>query len=239
MSWLADALLGSPVPPPNWLDPRHGNAGWKAPSGFMTPSYRVPGERVQEALDALHSCVNPPVIQGWAWLAAIAGLGCALLGLDELKHSEASGFLLLFGPLPGWFLAVFLVGFFSHDVELRDGSVCVRRWTDVWLGRPGRLVGARETVHAVLSCGSHVQLEGDASATTVSMWMWPKSSRDLLAERLERWGIELEVPGRHHPHHPAHWHHKNHRVEHPHPRTYSASPNGDNRSTRRWRRTGR
>ena len=74
-----------------------------------------------------------------------------------------------------------------------------------------------QSVHAALSCGSHAQLDGDAAAVTVSMAMWPSSSRASLEERLGYWGIELEFPGSHHVHHPRHWNQGRHRVSHPIP----------------------
>jgi hypothetical protein len=164
--------------------------------------------------------VNPPVVQGWAWCLAIAGLLSMVAGLAALKSSgsgDPTGILQFLGPMPAWFAAELIVAFFSHDIELRDGSVRVRRWTEVWFGLDGTLVGTRQSVHAVLSCGSHLQLDGDAAAVTVSMAMWPSSSRVSLEERLGHWGIELEFPGSHHVHHPRHWNHGRHRASHPIP----------------------
>lgn len=128
---------------------------------------------------------------------------------------DAASILLVLCPIPVWFAAVLLGGFLSHDVELRGGSVHLRRWTDVWFGRPGKVVGARSTLHAALSCGDHVQLASNTGVVEVSMRMWPSSSRRTLEDRFENWGIELEFPGRHHVHHPAHWNHGHHRFAHP------------------------
>jgi len=216
--WLADALLGSPIPPPHWLDPRHGGTGWVSPyGGYWSARHHVPAGRVRAELGELHSCVNPPVIQGWAWILAIVGIVVALLGFRTLRvdgSGSAAGLAMVMLPMPLWFAAELIAAFFSFDIELRDGVLTVRRWTDVWLGLTGRVVGTRETVHAALSCGSHLQLEGDVGSHIVGMEMWPSSSRLALEERLEDWDIELEFPGRHHVHHPAHWHHGKHRVGH-------------------------
>jgi hypothetical protein len=220
MSWFADALLSSPVPPPNWLDPRHQGSGWVAPSGWFAASYRVPGEKVAAELETINSCTNPPVVQGWAWCLALAGVLTVVVGLATMHTTGAGdlgGILLVLAPLPVWFLAVVFFAFFSYDIELCDGSVWVRRWTDVWFGRHGSLVGSRQSIHAALSCGSHVQLSGDAAVITVSMAMWPSSSRENLEQRLDLWEIELEFPGRHHVHHPKHWNHGRHRLSHPIP----------------------
>jgi len=106
------------------------------------------------------------VVQGWAWLLAIAALGVMTFGLLQIRSDavSGSGILLLVLPFPIWFLAEWLAAFASHDVELRDGEVYLERWTDVWLGRHGRCVGRLESIHAALSCGNHVQL---AKATSV------------------------------------------------------------------------
>jgi hypothetical protein len=216
-SWPADALLGSPIPPPNWLDPRNRGTGWVAPGGWFTSSYRVPAEKIAFELDEIKSCVNPPVIQGWAWCLAIAGLVSMLLGAKTLmgyRTMELPAIVLFLAPIPVWFVAVTAGAFVSHDVELRDGVVYVRRWSDVWFGLAGKRVGPREDIHAVLSCGSHLHLASDARVVVVSMAMWPSSSRSALEERFDNWGIELEFPGRHHVHHPAHWNHGRHRVAH-------------------------
>jgi hypothetical protein len=217
-SWIADALLGSPIPPPNWLDPRHGGPGWHAPyGGYFSGPMHVSGSYIQAELADLNSCVNPPVIQGWAWCLALACAGAALLGIRSAylgSPAELSVMVLTLGPLPAWVCCVLAGGYVSHDVELRRDSLYVRRWTDVWLGRRGRLVGSRSSVHAALSCGTHLQLEGDAESIVVSMAMWPSSSRRDLEDRFEKWGIELEFPGRHHAHHPAHWNHGRHRFGH-------------------------
>jgi hypothetical protein len=222
-SWLADALLGSPIPPPNWLDPRHRKDGWIPPSGWVSPGFysrfstSVSPEEIRAELAEINSCVNPPVVQGWAWCLAIAGLVAAMLGLRSLATSpvfELPGLILLFAPLPLWFIAVTVGAFLSHDVELHDGVVFVRRWSDVWFGLAGKRVGPREDIHAVLSCGSHLQLASDTRVVVASMAMWPSSSRSALEERFDNWGIELEFPGRHHVHHPAHWNHGRHRVAH-------------------------
>ena len=223
-SWLADALLGSPIPPPRWLDPRsggfgrHGTSGWHAPSaGYFSGPMHVSGQYIRAELQALASCVNPPVVQGWAYCLALAGAAVMYLGFIGMKHSslfDVQAMAMIVAPIPVWFIALVLGGFFSHDVELRQGSIFVRRWTDVWFGRKGRAVGSLSTVHAALSCGSHLHLEGDAGVGVVSMAMWPSSSRGKLEERFESWGIELEFPGKHHVHHPAHWNHGHHRIGH-------------------------
>jgi hypothetical protein len=224
-TWLVDALMGSPIPPPNWLDPRRRSSGWTSPHGFVRlgftlRGYHVPAPRIAAELDELNTCVNPPLVQGWAWCLALVGVVATLLGFRGIRMSEAAdgvALLMVLLPIPVWFAAVFAGGFFSHDVELRDGLVYVRRWTDVWLDRRGRLVGPRREIHAALSCGDHVQMVGGGEAVVVSMTMWPNSSRQSLEQRFEYWGIELEFPGRHHPHHPQHWNHGHHRLARPVP----------------------
>ena len=107
-SWPADALLGSPIPPPNWLDPRNRGTGWVAPGGWFTSSYRVPAEKIAFELDEINSCVNPPVVQGWAWCLAIAGLVLMLLGAKTLM-----GYRMM--ELPGIVLFLACVGLRAGD----------------------------------------------------------------------------------------------------------------------------
>jgi hypothetical protein len=149
-SWVADALLGSPTPPPRWLDPRNAGTGWTAPwAGYWSQHMHVPAGYIQEELRALWTCVNPPIVQGWAWCLALAGVVVTLLGLDRLSHSsvmDGPTLLMVLAPIPVWFAAILAGGFFSHDVELREGEVCVRRWTDVWFGGKGRVVGPVATI---------------------------------------------------------------------------------------------
>jgi len=222
-SRLADALLGSPIPPPRWLDPRYRSTGWVSPGSaypslyyFYLPTH-VPAGYIRAELDELTTCVNPPLVQGWAWILALAGAAVMFLGLIGMRQrgtDDGLAIAMVLVAIPAWFAAVVLGGFWSHDVELRDGSVYVRRWTDVWFGRTGRSVGHRASVHAVLSCGRHIHLAGDAGVGVVSMAMWPSSSRRALEERFEHWGVELEFPGSHHAHHPQHWSHGHHRFDH-------------------------
>jgi hypothetical protein len=178
---------------------------------------RVAGGRVRAELTALATCVNPPVIQGWAWCLALVGAAVVILGFIGLGHhgaGDGGAIAMVLAPIPAWFAAVLLGGFLSHDVELKGGSVYVRRWTDVWFGRAGSRVGSCLSLHAVLSCGSHLQLAGDAGVAVVSMAMWPSSTRQALEERFERWGVALEFPGRHHGDHPQEWDHGRHRIAH-------------------------
>jgi hypothetical protein len=177
----------------------------------------VPAGYVRAELDALASCVNPPVVQGWAWCLSLIGAAMVILGLGDLRNNgtgDGLALAMVLAPIPAWFVAELVGAFLSHDIELGDSRVYVRRWTEVWFGRKGRLVGSRSSVHAVLSCGNHLQLEGDSGVIVVSMSMWPSSSRQALEKRLESWGIELEFPGRHHVHHPQHWNHGHHRFTH-------------------------
>jgi hypothetical protein len=206
MRWLADALLGSPIPPPVWLDPSHAGSGWRAP-GSRRYRYKVPAARIQAELEEMNSRVNPPVIQGWAWLLGLVCVGAWLLGLWLLAHGTGSatalGPILFVAPLPAWAVMVWIGAFLSHDVELRDGEVLVRRWTDVWLGRRGRVVGGRESAHATLRENS-VELSGEAGTAEVSMAMWPSSSRRALQERLRAWEIPLGAAGQPHGERPHH-----------------------------------
>lgn len=218
LAWLADALLGSPIPPPNWLDPRHSRDGWSAPrAGYFSGPMHVSGRYIAAELRDLATCVNPPIVQGWAWCLALIGTVVTILGFMAVRQPGPMSLwppLMVLVPIPFWFAALLVGGFFSHDIELHQGRLSARRWTDVWFGLEGRSVGSLETLHAALSCGNHLHLEGDEGVALVSLAMWPSSARLMLEQRFEQWGIELEFPGRHHVHHPDHWNHGRHRIVH-------------------------
>jgi hypothetical protein len=217
--YIADLLLGSPIPPPRWIDPR---SRYPPPGGFIGV-YPVPRGRfvsdaeIQVTLEEMNACVNPPLIQGWAWCLAMVGVAAVLFNLRELRiYGSGDGLAwleIVMAPVV-WCAAVIAGGLQSRDIELREGSVYVRRWTDVWFDREGTLIGRRSTVHAVLSCGVHLHLAGETGVADLSLRSWPSSSRRWLEKRFDAWNVELEFPGSHHAHHPAHWNHGQHRFAH-------------------------
>jgi hypothetical protein len=188
-SRLADALLASPIPPPNWLDPRFRGSGWRSPRGPRLRSYRfVSSEAVKAELEEVNSHLNPPVIQGWAWLLGLALIAvevAALIGFR--KGGDLVGLLVVVGPLPMWFVAVLVGASISRDVDLRDGSVFIRSWLGEWFGLPGKKIGGAASVRWSRERGLRLELEGDSARASVSLALWPSSSIRALDDRLATW----------------------------------------------------
>ena len=184
-SRFADALLGSPIPPPNWRNERYAGSGWKSRRGRRAGRayFIAPGE-VQAALAEAATHTNPPVIQGWAWLLAIALASVEVVGLIGLRDGGLAALVMVLAPLPLWFVAIGLGAAVSRDVDVRDGSVFVRSWLGEWVGRSGRLVGSVASVRMVELSVERVRLTGDSGEVVVSLAFWPTSSRRALLDRL-------------------------------------------------------
>jgi len=186
-SRFADALLGSPIPPPNWRNERFAGSGWKSRRGRRAGrAYYVHPQEIQAALAETRTHTNPPVVQGWAWLLAFALLvaeGAGLLGFRGSRGSAVS-LVLVLAPLPLWFAAVTAVAAVSRDVDVRDDAVFVRSWLGEWFGLAGRPIGSVASVRIVRLSESRIRLSGDAGEAIVWLGLWPGSSRDALERRL-------------------------------------------------------
>jgi len=196
-SRIADALLGSPIPPPNWLDPRFAGSGWRAPRGPRLRSYRfMSAEAVKVELAERESHLNAPVIQGWAWLLGLALLAVEIAGLTRTRSAdEALTLVMVLAPLPAWIVTVVAAAAVSRDVQLVDGSVFVRSWLGEWLGLRGRRLGAATSIRWSRASARRLELSSDAGGASVGLLLWPSSSVDALERRLRAWS---EPPG-HHP----------------------------------------
>ena len=187
LSWsrLPDALLRSPIPPPNWLDERYAGSGWKSRRGRRAGrAYYITPREVQAALAEARSHTNPPVVQGWAWLLGLALVAVETLGLVRFRDGGPMTLLMVLAPLPLWLAAVGFVAAITRDVDVRDGSVFVRSWSAEWFDRPGRRVGSIESVRIVERSRSNVLLAGDAEDVVLSLALWPRASRRALFARL-------------------------------------------------------
>ena len=186
-SRLVDALLGSPIPPPNWRNERYAGSGWKSRRGRRAGrAYYISAREVQVELAEAGSHTNPPVIQGWAWLLALVSAAVEVLGLIWLHDGGFPALLMVVAPLPLWFAAVGAAAAISFDVDVRDDSVVVRSWLGEWFDRPGRQIGSIDSVRLVEMAGSHARLAGDLGEAVLSTVLWPTSSLVALTNRFAR-----------------------------------------------------
>jgi hypothetical protein len=149
--------------------------------------------------------VNPPVAQGW-----IVGIGAIvfivdLFMLNWLIDDRTPGA----GPTAAaigvavpllWLAAIGVVGWFERLIELDEGGVRVRRWTDRWLGRPGTELGPPETISARLDDPISLVLESPNATSKVSLRLWPQTARQDMVDELPIWGVDTEFG--HHRHRP-------------------------------------
>lgn len=228
--WLADLLLESPAPPPNWLPSRtsrladarltlrrrfgQGRAsnrashrlrdvGWPYP--FFGGSRFVSGTEIEADFEDDITTVNPPILQGWAAIALVAAVVGEILGFVGLADGDLPRALALFiGSVVVWLLAVAVVGVYQRVITLGSTGVVARRWTDVWLGRHGVHLGEPAAVR-IGHVGTHrIDIVGEHHTMTFDIRLWPRSAREDLAEEPALWGVRMDpAPGdRHQRRHP-------------------------------------
>jgi hypothetical protein len=228
--WLSDLMLDSPVPPPNWLPNRAGRLAdarlslqrrfgsarpSRRPGHTMTdlgrpyalfPSSRtIPGETIEADLEAAITTVNPPVLQGWMVATLTLVLAADVVALIALKHDgPLAGLAWLIEPAAAWFLVVAVVAHFERVVELDEEGVRVRRWTEVWLRRPGIRLGDPRSVVAALPSHRRLVIRGERGWVGFWTTLWPHSAHLDLRDELPLWGARVDVgPGdRHQRRHP-------------------------------------
>jgi len=209
--WFApDALLGSPIPPPRWLDRRSRSRHYRGAHVMsdLGPMYghgssrSVPGRWIDFELEEVRGHVNRPVVKGWAFGLAIVGLivmYAAFLWLSGASRSDPWPGVITFIAIPiGWFAALFLVGHFEVELELRPHALAVRSWIDLFFDRPGADLGPPAHVTATWLDPGHIRLASPTADIVVSMRLWPSWMRTGIADHLDHWGIELHDPA--HPH---------------------------------------
>jgi hypothetical protein len=226
LRFIEDLLLESPVPPSNWMPSRaerladardtlrrrfgekHEQAQRPAHRlrdlGSAHPLYSgtriVSGERIEADLEADVTTANPPILQGWAVILLVVVGGSMLAGLVALRRSGWEVALALFVGVPcAWVLLVVLSACGQRVIELGVDGVRIRRWTDVWLGRPGRGLGSPEELHATLPHPYHLVIAGKAGSVRLGLRTWPPSARADAIDELPIWGIECDFG--HHRHH--------------------------------------
>jgi hypothetical protein len=228
--WLADLLLESAAPPPNWLPNRasrladarltlrrrfgHGRAtnrpghhlrdlGSAYP--LFSGSRVVSGSEIEADVEEDITSVNPPILQGWAAIGLVAAVAGEVSGFVAIADGELTRALARFiGSAVVWLAAVGIVGAYQREIALGSTGVVVRRWTDVWLGRPGERVGEPPAVR-IGQVGRHrVDVVGDHTTMSFDIRLWPRSAREDLVEEPPIWGVRMDpAPGdRHRRRHP-------------------------------------
>jgi hypothetical protein len=160
----------------------------------------VSGERIESDLEADVTTVNPPILQGWAVILLVVVAGSILAGLVALRRSGWEVALALSVGVPcAWALLVVLAASSQRVIELGADGVRIRRWTDVWFGRPGRRLGSPEELHATLPRRFDLVIAGDGGSARLGLRTWPPSARADAIDELPIWGIDCDFD--HHRHH--------------------------------------
>lgn len=172
----------------------------------------VSGQEIQDAVENQLTHLNPPIVQGWSMAAAVGVCVATLFILRGAFLAQRSadlgfGFELLAAIMGAWLLVSPAIGWNERELELCDHGVAVRRWTDIWFHRPGRILGLPTTLVAVVHPNALI-LSGPDSLAAVSLRLWPASARMAIHDELE--GCEVNFG-----HRPGDSHHrrKNHREE--------------------------
>jgi hypothetical protein len=165
----------------------------------------VSGESVEVDLEADITSVNPPIVQGWAYLLFAVAAAVALLGMGTLRQGGDTVLAIveLLGAPIGWLLALVGWGYGQRTIELGSDGVRVRRWTDVWFGRPGLRLGSPEALHASIADATAVALDGAVARVRVGIRTWGSTARADLVDELPTWGVDCDF-GRHGHHRAAH-----------------------------------
>jgi hypothetical protein len=231
MGWLRELLLDSPVPPSNYLPDRRsrladarsilrrrfGLEASRPPSQrirdvgsahpFATGTRVVSGAEIQAELEADLTTVNPPMMPGWLVALMAIALGAFVFGLRIVFAPDApsevgAGLWLIALAFVVPVAAALVAGAHLRMIELDETGVSVRRWDDVWLGRPGRLLGPAAGLTARLRAHTHLILDGPVSGPVdISLRAWPPEALAEITEELPTWGIDCDfAPHHRHPH---------------------------------------
>jgi hypothetical protein len=224
---LRDLLLESPIPSSIWMPTRSqqlADAGLTLRRRFgqarvsrrahrirdIAPSHlpgmgvrSISGETIEAELEEDITAINPPTIQGWAWLLLVPVGLVMLLGLGRIAAFDwATGLLLLAAGPAAWALLVFVWGVAQHEVALNESGIALRRWSDQRLGRPGVALGYPGEVRAIVA-ERDVTLRGPRGASVLHLWLWPPSAIADLHDKLPAWGVDSDDfsdPDHHHRH---------------------------------------
>ena len=155
----------------------------------------VPAAEVEEALGDELGHLNPPLVQGWASGLAFLALLVMILamrGLAEPENTRAfwTGAAMFVGAPALWLASQLVMGIVQREIELCQHGVAVRRWSDVWLHRPGRVLDEPDALCGTLTAHG-VRLVGATGSAVVATRLWPPSAREALQDELESWGIRF------------------------------------------------
>jgi hypothetical protein len=171
---------------------------------FLSASRDVSGEDIEAELEAEVTEINPPIIQGWAYLL-LPFVGLAMLyGLayfgNPVDRNPLPAVLGLFGAPIAWFAVVALWGSTVRGIFLDERGVWVRTWTAAWLRRPGISLGRPAEVSAKFNDPMDLLIVGTESGAVVDLRPWPPSARADLVEELSLWGVATQFHGHVHNH---------------------------------------
>jgi hypothetical protein len=167
----------------------------------------VSGEAIEADLESDITTINPPILQGWAYLLLpLVGLSMflGLLAMDREPSDALTGLALLAGGPVVWFCLIGAWGVVERGLVLDADGIWVRGWTQGWLRRSGIPVGLPGTVHVRRGDKNQLALEGPVGRVTVSLRWWPSSALADLHDELPLWGVTAELgehPGRRHRRH--------------------------------------
>jgi hypothetical protein len=228
--WLDDLLLESVAPPSNWLGTRaqrladarltlrrRFGAAREAPAArshalrdlggahpLFAGSRIVGGDEIEADLELEITSINPPVVQGWIVAAGVIVFIAELLLMKQLfadaGASAARGFATVVVVPLVWLALIALVGWFERDVELDEGGVAVRRWTDRWLRHPGLRLGQPNDLTARLDGRFGLVLASPQRTIRASTRLWSQTARQDLVDELPLWGVDCTFD--HHRHRP-------------------------------------
>lgn len=159
----------------------------------------MPGRWIDFELKDVRGHVNRPVVKGWAFALGIIGLVAMYAELIWLSNMTPRptllpAILVIFTPPVLWFVALFAVGHFEVELELRPQTLAVRTWTELFLDRPGIDLGPPAHVTAMWLDLGHFRLNSPTAEVVVSMTLWPSWMRAEVGDHLDHWGIELQDP---------------------------------------------
>jgi hypothetical protein len=204
--WFVDAMLGSPIPPPRWLGedaPESGPyvlqdaAQGMVPALLVRPIIRtVSAAEIRADQEDIRAHINRPILQGWAFWLAIVVIGAEVFDLVQIRGADGLAvalWLAFFAAAPiAWLALVLLAGRADRVIERRGRSILVRRWTDVWFGRTGAVLGPADEVKVAVESEGRVRLSGPHGEALVSTALWPSSSRRDLGRHLTSWGARVQ-----------------------------------------------